>query len=173
MRYRELAVWQKAMDLAAACWALARRLPASEQEVAGAASRLRLSALAVPAGISETMTPSLPAAQSIAGVGADRLARAPSGVQAAFAGLRELRRQLTVAVHRCWLTEDEVRAALADADCVSRLLERVASEAMARDEFRAERARDARLPGRSGAGIAESRSAATDPPASRSIRLMI
>ncbi len=49
--YRDLEVWQKAMDMAVACHQLAACFPANEQY--GLASQLRRAAVSVPANIAE------------------------------------------------------------------------------------------------------------------------
>ena len=49
--YRELVVWQKAMDLAASAYAVADMLPASERF--GLANQMRRSAVSIPSNIAE------------------------------------------------------------------------------------------------------------------------
>ena len=49
--YRDLRVWQKAMDLAQACYALCSRLPTGERFVLS--QQLRRSSISVPANIAE------------------------------------------------------------------------------------------------------------------------
>jgi len=49
--YRDLLVWQKAMDLVVACYELARAFPASETY--GLKSQLQRAAVSVPANIAE------------------------------------------------------------------------------------------------------------------------
>jgi four helix bundle protein len=49
--YRDLQVWQKAMDLVTECYLLAQRLPQNEQY--GLASQMRRSAVSIPANIAE------------------------------------------------------------------------------------------------------------------------
>jgi four helix bundle protein len=49
--YRDLHVWQKAMDLVTECYLLAQRLPQNEQY--GLASQMRRSAVSIPANIAE------------------------------------------------------------------------------------------------------------------------
>lgn len=49
--YRDLIVWQRAMDLMVECYAIARRLP--NFELFGLASQLRRAAISVPTNIAE------------------------------------------------------------------------------------------------------------------------
>jgi len=49
--YRDLKVWQKAMDLAVDCYRLSRRLPRSEMY--GLSSQMQRSAASIPANIAE------------------------------------------------------------------------------------------------------------------------
>jgi len=49
--YRDLKVWQQAMDLAAACYAATRSFP--REEVFGITSQIRRSAASVPANVAE------------------------------------------------------------------------------------------------------------------------
>ena len=49
--YRELEVWQRAMDLAITCYAIAARLPAEERF--GLATQIRRAAVSIPANIAE------------------------------------------------------------------------------------------------------------------------
>jgi four helix bundle protein len=49
--YRDLQVWQKAMDFVTECYLLAQRLPQNEQY--GLASQMRRSAVSIPANIAE------------------------------------------------------------------------------------------------------------------------
>jgi four helix bundle protein len=49
--FRQLILWQKAMDLAVRCYSLARRFPRSEHEVLG--YQIRKSAMSIPSNVAE------------------------------------------------------------------------------------------------------------------------
>jgi four helix bundle protein len=49
--FRDLLVWQKAMDLAVKCYGVSRRLPKDEQSVLG--YQIRKSAVSIPSNIAE------------------------------------------------------------------------------------------------------------------------
>jgi four helix bundle protein len=113
--HRELEVWQRAIELTLSCYALARKLPATEKFAL--ASQIRRSAASVPANIAE---------------GHGRLYRGDylRFVSIARGSLMELDTHLEVAVRAGYLSERDHAAPLALIDRIGRMLTRL-SQALA------------------------------------------
>lgn len=105
--YRELEVWQVGMDLAAACYECSRRLP--REELFGLTSQIRRAAASVPANIAE-------------GYGRGSRRDYTRFLEIARGSIKELETHLLLAERVCLLSAEEVRAPLAFADRVGRML---------------------------------------------------
>ena len=105
--YRNLVVWQKAMDLVELSYGLARRLPASERYEL--AQQIRRSAVSIPSNIAE---------------GHGRLNRGEFArhLSIASGSLRELETQVPIAIRLKYVTENAAARVLALADEVDRML---------------------------------------------------
>ncbi|HSJ64261.1 MAG TPA: four helix bundle protein [Gemmatimonadaceae bacterium] len=108
--YRDLRVWQKAMDLAQVCYALCARLPTRERFVLS--HQLRRSAISVPANIAEGHSRG----------GPREYLRVLS---IARGSLAELECQLELIERHCLLAVYELEEARACADSVSRMMQRL------------------------------------------------
>ena len=114
--HRNLVVWQRAIELTMASYALAKRLPATERYAL--ANQIRRSASSVPANIAE---------------GSGRLYPREYGrfISIARGSLMELDTHLEVAVRAGYVTEADRRKPLALIDMIGRMLTRLA-DAVAR-----------------------------------------
>jgi four helix bundle protein len=102
--YRDLIVWQKAMDLVVESYRLSRLLP--RPEVYGLASQMQRAAVSVPANIAE-------------GHGREHLGDYIRHLSIATGSLET---HLLIALRLGYLTEDDVRQAMATSGEVSRML---------------------------------------------------
>ena len=105
--YRDLLVWQKAMDLTAGVYRLCRRLPKAEQFVLG--NQLRRSAISVASNIAE-------------GHQRRRLGEYLHHLSIARGSLAELETQIRIALAVDYFPEQEIRPLMEDADEVGRML---------------------------------------------------
>lgn len=105
--FRDLLVWQKAIDLVVSCYELAKRLPANEEY--GLASQIRRSAVSIPANIAE-------------GRGRKRTGDYLHHLSISNGSLMELETHLLICVRLSRLKEEEVRPALQQADEIGRML---------------------------------------------------
>lgn len=104
--FRDLLVWQKGMDLVVSCYQLAKRLPSNEEY--GLASQIRRSAVSVPANIAE-------------GHGRKRTGDYLHHLSIANGSLMELQTHLLITIRLRLLTEEDVKAALGQAQEISRM----------------------------------------------------
>jgi four helix bundle protein len=105
--YRELVVWQKAMEMAVAVYNLTRKFP--REEVYGLASQMRRAAVSIPSNIAE-------------GQGRGAGNEFAHYLRIARSSIQELETQLILAGRLEYITASEVERALADADETSRLV---------------------------------------------------
>ena len=108
--YRELIVWQRAMDLAAAVHRCTRRFPADERF--GLTSQIRRAAVSVPSNIAE-------------GQGRGTAAEFRQFLRISRGSLQEVETQLLLAERFEYVTPFEVQPVLNTADEVARLLHRL------------------------------------------------
>ncbi|MBI3661963.1 MAG: four helix bundle protein [Acidobacteria bacterium] len=92
--YRDLVVWQKAMDLVVESYQLAKKLP--HDELYGLVSQIRRAAVSVPANIAE-------------GHGRRRLGDYLHHLSIASGSLTELETHLLIAVRLKYLQADEIK----------------------------------------------------------------
>ncbi len=105
--YRDLMVWQKAMDLTVLIYALTEGLPRHEEF--GLKSQIRRSASSIPANIAE-------------GHGRDHLGDYLHHLSIAKGSLAELETHLLLAVRLGYLTEPQTKESFLSADEVGRML---------------------------------------------------
>ena len=105
--YRDLKVWQKAMDLAVDCYRLSRRLPRSEMY--GLSSQIQRSAASIPANISE-------------GHGRKHLGDYLHHLSMANGSLMELETHLLISARLLYLGSDDLKPTLLQAAEVGRML---------------------------------------------------
>lgn len=105
--YRELTVWQKAMDLTAACYRLTARFP--KTETYGLASQLQRAAVSVPSNIAE-------------GAGREHTREYVNHASIARGSLLEAETHVLLAVRLGYLTESEAEPVLSLSAEVSRML---------------------------------------------------
>ena len=105
--FRDLLVWQKAMDLVVLCYQLAARLPANEEY--GLASQIRRSAVSVPANIAE-------------GHGRKRTGDYLHHLSIANGSLAELQTHFLLTTRLRLLTEETVKPAMDLAEEIGRML---------------------------------------------------
>jgi four helix bundle protein len=105
--YRDLLVWQKAMDLVVESYQLAKKLP--HDELYGLVSQLRRAAVSVPANIAE-------------GHGRRRLGDYLHHLSIASGSLTELETHLLIAVRLGYLQADEIKRVWEMATEVGRML---------------------------------------------------
>jgi four helix bundle protein len=106
--YRDLMVWQKAVDLVVECYRLTKRLPATE--VYGLSSQVQRAAVSIPANIAE-------------GDGRKHLGDYLQHLSIANGSLKELETHLLVASRLSYpKTTSEIQPALALAEEVGRML---------------------------------------------------
>jgi four helix bundle protein len=104
--YRDLIVWQRAMDLLTECYRVARLLPPSETYALGA--HIERSAVAVAA--------------HIAGGHARERAEFLDSLTVATASLREVETLLLAGTRMCLLSSDQIQIAMGLGDEVGRML---------------------------------------------------
>ncbi len=105
--YRDLSVWQKAMDLVVVCHRLARRLPREEDFVLNI--QLRRAALSVPSNIAE-------------GHGRTGVAEYLHHLSIAHGSLMELETHLHVAVRLEYVLRDQVNQVFCETQEISRMI---------------------------------------------------
>jgi four helix bundle protein len=105
--YRDLLVWQKAMDLVVRSYRLAKQLPAAE--LYGLTSQLQRSAVSIPANIAE-------------GHGRRHLGDYLQHLSVANGSLKELETHLLMASRLSYLKASEVEPVLSLAEEVGRML---------------------------------------------------
>jgi four helix bundle protein len=105
--YRDLLVWQKAMDLVADSYALSAKLP--KLETYGLASQIQRSTVSIPANIAE-------------GHGRDHLGDSLHHLSMANGSLMELETHLLLCARLSYLQANEVESLLEKAGEVSRML---------------------------------------------------
>jgi four helix bundle protein len=120
--YRDLLVWQRAMDLVAPSYALGKRLPANERF--GLTSQIQRAAVSVPANIAE-------------GHGRRHLGDYLHHLSIASGSLKELETHLLIAVRLGYLSEADLRPALQVSDEVGRMLTGLAQKLRTRQDGRA------------------------------------
>jgi four helix bundle protein len=105
--YRDLQVWQKAMDLVVICYKLTDRLP--DRERYGLVSQIQRSAVSVPANIAE-------------GHGRHHLGDKLHHLSISNGSLKELETHLLVTVRLAYLKQSELALALELADELGKML---------------------------------------------------
>ena len=105
--YRDLIVWQKAMDLVVLCYEVSDRLPAKERY--GLASQIQRSVVSIPSNIAE-------------GYGRRHTGDYFHHLSMANGSLKELETQLLIAVRLKYVTESDIASAMSLASEVGRML---------------------------------------------------
>jgi four helix bundle protein len=105
--YRDLLVWQKAMDLVVLSYELARQLPDSERY--GLATQIRRAAVSIPANIAE-------------GHGRKHLGDKLHHLSVANGSLKELETHLLIAERLAYLQSANIQTALKLAEELGRML---------------------------------------------------
>ena len=105
--YRELKVWQKAMDLAVACYDATKTFPSEEKY--GLTSQIRRAAVSVPANIAE-------------GQGRNHTKEFLNSLSIARGSLKELETHLILSVRVSLLAENQLQDLLRQSEEVSRML---------------------------------------------------
>jgi four helix bundle protein len=105
--YRDLTVWQKAMDLAVDCYRLSRRLPRSEMY--GLSSQMRRSAASIPANIAE-------------GHGREHLGDYLHHLSMANGSLMELETHLLISARLTYCSSDDLKPVFLQTAEVGRML---------------------------------------------------
>ena len=105
--YRDLKVWQKAMDLVVESYRLSKRLPTTE--LYGLASQIQRAAVSIPANIAE-------------GHGRDHLGDYLHHLSVANGSLKELETHLLVAKRLSYLRPDELEPAFQMTEELGRML---------------------------------------------------
>jgi four helix bundle protein len=105
--FRDLLVWQKAMNLAERCYRISRRMPRDEQWVLG--QQLRKSCVSIPSNIAE-------------GFGRHHTAQYVLHLWIANGSNNELQTQMEVGRRVEVVSETEATAIIADAEEVGRML---------------------------------------------------
>lgn len=105
--YRDLIVWQKAMDLVVLCYKIAERFP--KDEIYGLTSQLRRSAVSIPANIAE-------------GHGREGLGEYIHFLGIAQGSLRETETHLLIAGRLNFINSTDVNQVLKLSEEVSRML---------------------------------------------------
>lgn len=111
--YRDLKVWQKAVDLAVDCYRLTGRFPRSEMY--GLTSQIQRSAVSVPANIAE-------------GHGRDHLGDYLHHLSTANGSLMELETHLLIAVRLTYLRSEDLKPVLLQTAEVGRMLNGLTSK---------------------------------------------
>jgi len=105
--YKDLQVWQRAMDIAAACYEATRDFP--KAEAYGMTSQIRRAAVSIPASIAE-------------GYGRDSTGNFVSFLKVAQGSLKELETHLMLTVRVGIAQQDEVQGLLQQCDELGRML---------------------------------------------------
>ena len=111
--YRDLIVWQKAMDLVDEVYSLVKHLP--REELYALSDQMRRAAVSIPSNIAE---------------GHGRKARREflQFLSIATGSVFELETQLSICVRQRYLTEEQVQKALALCEDVGRILTRISTK---------------------------------------------
>lgn len=110
--YRDLIVWQRAMDLVVLCYSLSNRLPDNERY--GLCTQIQRSAVSVPANIAE-------------GHGRRHLGDKLHHLSVANGSLKEVETHLQIAVRLRYLSEADIEPAMKLAEEIGRMLAGLAS----------------------------------------------
>lgn len=105
--YRELEVWQKAMDLAVACYAVTKTFP--KEELYGLTSQIRRSATSIAANIAE-------------GQGRQSTKEFMNFLSIARGSLKELETHLILSQRLALMPQTTLDKLLQDSDTISRML---------------------------------------------------
>ncbi|MDX8537113.1 MAG: four helix bundle protein [Mesorhizobium sp.] len=105
--YKDLIVWQQAMDLAVATYSLTKAWP--KEELYGLTSQIRRSATSIPANIAE-------------GYGRDNTGSYQQFLRIAQGSLKELETHLQIAERIGLATRDEVRHMLSATEAIGKML---------------------------------------------------
>jgi len=105
--YRDLIVWQKAMDLVVECYRLTHSLP--KHEIYGSASQIQRASISVPANIAE-------------GHGREHMGDYLRNLSIANGSLMELETHLLIAIRLSYLVADDVHTAFALTAEVGRMI---------------------------------------------------
>jgi four helix bundle protein len=105
--YRDLLIWQKGMDLCAACYLLTSKLPADERF--GLMSQMRRAAVSVPSNIAEGF------ARETKGVFVNHL-------RIAQGSLKEIETQLLICQRVGFLQQNDVEPLVAQCEEIGRML---------------------------------------------------
>jgi four helix bundle protein len=111
--YRDLRVWQKAVDLAVDCYRLSRQLPRSE--IYGLSSQMQRSAVSIPANIAE-------------GHGREHLGDYLHHLSIANGSLMELETHLLIAARLTYYTSGDLKPILLQTAEVGRMLSGLTSK---------------------------------------------
>ena len=111
--YRDLKVWQKAVDLAVECYRLTGRFPRSEMY--GLTSQVQRSAVSIPANIAE-------------GHGREHLGDYLHHLSTANGSLMELETHLLIAVRLTYLRSDDLKPVFLQTAEVGRMLNGLTSK---------------------------------------------
>jgi four helix bundle protein len=117
--YRDLLVWQRAMDLTAQCYRIAELFPATEQY--GLSSQMRRSAVSVPANVAE-------------GQGRRHIREYLQHLSVARGSLMEVETHLLLAAKLGFVKADETATALSLSDETSRMLSGLAQKLRSRSD---------------------------------------
>ena len=117
--YRDLIVWQKAMDLVDEVYSLVKHLP--KEELYALSDQMRRAAVSIPSNIAE---------------GHERKTRREflQFLSIAAGSVFELETQLSICVRQQYLTEKQVQKALALCEEVGRILTRISTKSDANSE---------------------------------------
>ena len=105
--YRDLEVWQKAMDLVVECYKIAERFP--KTEVYGLTSQLRRAAISVPANIAE-------------GQGRSHTREFLNHLSIAYGSLMEVETHLQIAARLHYLDDSSIQSLLEKSAEIGRML---------------------------------------------------
>jgi four helix bundle protein len=105
--YRDLRVWQKAMDIAESCYLITREFP--KEEIYGMTSQIRRAAASIPANIAE-------------GYGREYRAEYVHFLRIAQGSLKELETHLLLSVRVKLLTPEAVNLVLSECEFLGRML---------------------------------------------------
>ena len=117
--YRDLLVWQRAMDLTAECYRIAKLFPTTEQY--GLSSQMRRSAVSVPANVAE-------------GHGRRHIREYLQHLSVARGSLMEVETHLLLATKLGFVKTDETATALSLSDETSRMLSGLAEKLRRRSD---------------------------------------
>ena len=119
MRYSELVVWQKAMDLVTEIYKITATFPGDERF--GLSSQARRAAVSIPSNIAE-------------GHGRKATGAYINHLSIAHGSLMELETQTQIAVRLSFLTEDKASALLKQMDEIGKMLNSLKKSLSAKEE---------------------------------------